>query len=99
MYGDSPNLPILRMPWEDPATAFRSAGHVIPPEIAAKKAAAALAEAQVLYHRCCINPALAQVLSWLRCHFQVIWHSASDVYAQVSLVIDAAVMSDNCCMC
>ena len=48
MYGDSPNLPILRMPWEDPATAFRSAGHVIPPEIAAKKAAAALAEAQAV---------------------------------------------------
>lgn len=36
------------MPWEDPATAFRSAGHVIPPEIAAKKAAAAAAEAQYL---------------------------------------------------
>ena len=36
------------MPWEDPATAFRSAGHVIPPEIAAKKAAAAAAEAQYI---------------------------------------------------
>lgn len=36
------------MPWEDPATAFRSASHVIPPEIAAKKAAAALAEAQAV---------------------------------------------------
>ena len=37
-----------RLPWEDPATAFRSAGTVIPPEIAAKKAAAAIAEAQAL---------------------------------------------------
>lgn len=36
------------LPWEDPATAFRSAGHVIPPEIAAKKAAAAIAEAQAV---------------------------------------------------
>ena len=36
------------MPWEDPATAFRSAGIVIPPEIAAKKAAAAIAEAQYM---------------------------------------------------
>ena len=39
---------LYRMPWEDPATAFRSAGHVIPPEIAAKKAAAAAAEAQYI---------------------------------------------------
>ena len=37
-----------RMPWEDPATAFRSASTFIPPEIAAKKAAAAIAEAQAL---------------------------------------------------
>ena len=37
-----------RMPWEDPATAFRSASTFIPPEIAAKKAAAAVAEAQAL---------------------------------------------------
>ena len=37
---------MCRMPWEDPATAFRSAGTVIPPEIAAKKAAAAIAEAE-----------------------------------------------------
>lgn len=37
-----------RMPWEDPATAFRSASTFIPPEIAAKKAAAAIAEAQFL---------------------------------------------------
>lgn len=36
------------MPWEDPATAFRSATTFIPPEIAAKKAAAAVAEAQAL---------------------------------------------------
>ena len=43
-------VPVLacRMPWEDPATAFRSAGTFIPPEIAAKKAAAAIAEAQAL---------------------------------------------------
>lgn len=37
-----------RMPWEDPATAFRSASTFIPPEIAAKKAAAVIAEAQAL---------------------------------------------------
>ena len=36
------------MPWEDPATAFRSASTYIPAEIAAKKAAAAVAEAQAL---------------------------------------------------
>ena len=41
-------MPVLvcRMPWEDPATAFRSASTFIPPEIVAKRAAAAIAEAQ-----------------------------------------------------
>ena len=45
-----------RLPWEDPATAFRSAGHVIPPEIAAKKAAAAIAEAQAVADAAQVQP-------------------------------------------
>ena len=55
------------MPWEDPATAFRSAGHVIPPEIAAKKAAAAIAEAQAVADQaqaCLLVCTLAVVSLW-----------------------------------
>ena len=57
------------MPWEDPATAFRSAGHVIPPEIAAKKAAAAIAEAQAVADQ-------AQARSLPKCSVTVLSKSA-----------------------
>ena len=67
-------MPVLvcRMPWEDPATAFRSASTFIPPEIVAKRAAAAIAEAEALTDEAQVQTQLHQCgsLSWRynKCH-------------------------------
>ena len=69
------------MPWEDPATAFRSASTFIPPEIAAKKAAAAVAEAQALADQ-------AQVHTQLHS----IWQLALPIHQRFSLYVETSMV-------